>query len=475
MSSRFTFTRQAMADALTPADAAAGDTAAAKVTRGRAVLHRRPAGFDGQATSSPSADAGKAMRVAAHHFLVNRIPLSLVQSGDRPKILREAAPLVREFVRINGYALTSAELDALAVAATDELVGFGPLEPLLKDESVSDILVNGPHRVFVERNGLLERSTVSFDSDAHLLQIIQKIVARVGRRIDEANPMADARLPDGSRFNAAIPPLAIDGPLVSIRKFSRRLLLLDDLVASGTLDPAMATLLAVAVRSRVSIVIAGGTGSGKTTLLNALSSEIQDGERLITIEDAAELQLQQSHVVRLETRAPNVEGTGEVRQRELLRNALRMRPDRIIIGEVRGEEAFDMMQAMNTGHEGSMTTVHANNPRDTLARIEQMIGMAGLPMSAESIREQVAAAVRLVVHIARLSDGSRRITSISELLGLTGDAFKMQEIFRFRESKRDETGRIHGRYVYSGVRPNFASRVHGADAAALDAHLTGAR
>jgi len=466
VTSRFTFARQ------TTAPAAQADREPGGPAIGGRYAGPGNGADHGQAAVPPGDE--RALRVEAHHFLINRLPLSLVQGGDRLALRRAVEPLVREFLRLGGHALTASELDALVTSVTDELTGFGPLEPLLEDETISDILINGHRTIFVERDGRLERSTVRFDSEAHLMQIIHKIVGRVGRRIDEQNPMADARLPDGSRFNAAIPPLALDGPLVSIRKFSRRKLSLEDLVDAGALSRAMADVLAIAVRSRVSIVIAGGTGSGKTTLLNALSAEIRSDERLITIEDAAELQLQQPHVVRLETRAPNVEGRGEVRQRDLLRNALRMRPDRIIVGEVRGEEAFDMMQAMNTGHEGSMTTVHANSPRDTLARIEQMLGMAGIPMSTSSIRAQVASAVHLIVQIARFHDGSRRITAIAEVDGMSDGEIRLVELFRFREQGADEEGRVLGRFTGVGVRPRFAARVHGAEATALAAHVGGA-
>src|SRR6202049_3940571 len=339
------------------------------------------------------------------------------------------------------------------------MIGLGPLEPLLKDPSINDILINGHECIYVERHGLLERSVVRFKDEAHLLRIVNKIVAAVGRRVDEMHPLCDARLLDGSRFNVAIRPVAVDGPLVSIRKFSKKPLHLDRLVEVDALRPQMAELLAAAVKARVTCVISGGTGSGKTTMLNALSAFISDKERLITIEDAAELQLQQPHVGRLESRPPNIEGKGEIRQRELVKNALRMRPDRIILGECRGEEAFDMLQAMNTGHEGSMATIHANTPRDALTRLEQMIGMAGLPMTVASIRGQIAAAIRLIVQLQRLSDGKRKVTSVAEVTGLEGDIIQMPEIFKTLRTGTAEDGTVQGHFQATGVRPRFLTEL----------------
>jgi pilus assembly protein CpaF len=326
---------------------------------------------------------------------------------------------------------------------------------LLNDETVSDILINTPFQVYVERFGLLELTPVRFASDDHLIRTVNKIVSAVGRRVDESSPMVDARLADGSRVNVAIKPIAVDGALVSIRKFSKRPYTLGRLVENASTAGAMKDLLTAAVKGRISMVVSGGTGSGKTTLLNALSAEISHKERLITIEDAAELQLQQPHVARMETRPPSLDGRGEIRQRELLKNALRMRPDRIIVGECRGEEAFDMLQAMNTGHEGSMTTVHANTPRDALSRLEQMVGMAGMPMSQTSIRAQIASAVRVIVQTQRLSDGTRRMTSISEITGMEGDVIQMQEIYRFVRTGRTDDGTILGEFRATGVRPRF--------------------
>jgi pilus assembly protein CpaF len=334
------------------------------------------------------------------------------------------------------------------------MIGFGPIEPLLKDPTVNDILINTHKTCYVERFGRLERTRVHFKDEAHLLRIINKIVAGIGRRVDESSPMVDARLPDGSRVNIAIKPISVDGPMVSIRKFSEKPFSMEKLVEVGSIRPQMVDLLHAAVQGRISMVISGGTGSGKTTLLNALSNFVPADERLITIEDAAELQLQQPHVGRLETRPANAEGKGEIRQRELVKNALRMRPDRIIVGECRGEEAFDMLQAMNTGHEGSMTTIHANTPRDAMKRLEQMVAMASLGMSPSSIRSTIASAIKLMVQLQRLPDGKRRVTSITEITGMEGEVIQMQEIYRFVKERTDEHG-IHGAYRATGVRPTF--------------------
>jgi pilus assembly protein CpaF len=335
----------------------------------------------------------------------------------------------------------------------DEMVGLGPIEPLLQDDSIADILINGPFQVYVERRGELEATPVRFRDNDHLLRIVNRIVATVGRRIDESQPMVDARLPDGSRVNAAISPVAIDGAAVSIRKFSKKPFNLERLVEFGAMPACVAEFLHGAVRARVSTVISGGTGSGKTTLLNALSSAISIKERLITIEDAAELQLQQPHVVRLETRPPNIEGKGEIRQRELVKNALRMRPDRVILGEVRGEEAFDMLQAMNTGHEGSMATIHANTPRDAITRLEQMVAMSGMALTPESIRGQIGSAVQLIIQVMRLSDGKRRLTSVTEITGMEGQVVQMQEIFAFHRIATDADGTVQGEFRATGLRP----------------------
>ena len=336
-----------------------------------------------------------------------------------------------------------------------EMTGFGPIEPLLKDPTVSDILINTHNLCFVERFGRLERANVRFKDEAHLLRIINKIVSGIGRRVDELSPMVDARLPDGSRVNVAIRPVSVDGPLVSIRKFAEKPYNIERLIETGTLCPPMGDLLKAAVRGRISLIISGGTGTGKTTLLNALSHFIPSEERLITIEDAAELQLQQLHVGRLETRPPNIEGKGEIRQRDLVKNALRMRPDRIIIGECRGEEAFDMMQAMNTGHEGSMTTIHANSPRDALKRLEQMVAMAGMGLPIPSVRSQIASAITIIMQLQRLPDGRRRLISIDEIDGMEGEVIRMHEIFRFVKERTDGSGNIVGYFAASGIRPQF--------------------
>jgi pilus assembly protein CpaF len=363
--------------------------------------------------------------------------------------------LVAQYVVNERLALNTRELNDFVSEIIDEMTGLGPIEPLLKDPSVSDILINGHECVYVERGGMLEPTPVRFKDEQHLIRIVNKIVSAVGRRVDESHPMCDARLLDGSRVNVAVRPIAVDGPLVSIRKFSKKPFNLNKLVEIGAIRPQMAELLAAAVKARVTLIISGGTGSGKTTMLNALSAFISEKERLLTIEDAAELQLQQPHVGRMETRPPNTEGKGEIRQRELVKNALRMRPDRIILGECRGEEAFDMLQAMNTGHEGSMATIHANNPRDAISRLEQMIGMAGLPMTIASTRGQIASAIRVIVQLQRLSDGKRRVTSIAEITGMEGDILQMQEIYKFVRTGTADDGSVQGHFQATGVRPRF--------------------
>jgi pilus assembly protein CpaF len=394
-------------------------------------------------------------KVRLHRRLIEETNLSALEKLPEHEIRQHIQQLVSQYILVERLALNARELNEFVSEILDEMTGLGPLEPLLKDPSISDILINGHECVYVERGGMLEPTPVRFKDESHLLRIVNKIVAAVGRRVDESHPMCDARLMDGSRVNVAVRPIAVDGPLVSIRKFSKKPFHLNKLVEIGALRPAMAELLAAAVKSRITLIISGGTGSGKTTMLNALSSFISEKERLLTIEDAAELQLQQPHVGRMETRPPNVEGKGEIRQRELVKNALRMRPDRIILGECRGEEAFDMLQAMNTGHEGSMATVHANTPRDAISRLEQMIGMAGLPMTIASVRGQIAAAIRLIVQLQRLSDGKRRVTSIAEITGLEGDILQMQEIFKFVRTGTGEDGTVLGHFQATGVRPRF--------------------
>ncbi|MGV3512820.1 MAG: CpaF family protein [Novosphingobium sp.] len=395
------------------------------------------------------------IKVDIHRELLERVNLALIERFSREELARELGPVIDEIIAERSLALNRYEKADLVDEILDELVGLGPLEPLLKDETISDILVNGSETVFVERRGILERAPTRFKDEKHLLRIIQKIVSAVGRRVDEASPFVDARLADGSRVNAIIAPLAIDGSLLSIRKFSKTPISMGRMVEFESLTEEMATLLQAIVQGRLNIIISGGTGSGKTTMLNALSSYINGHERIVTIEDSAELQLQQDHVARLETRPANIEGRGEVNQRDLVRNALRMRPDRIVLGECRSGEAFDMLQAMNTGHDGSMTTVHANTPRDALARIEQMVGMAGLEMSMRTIRAQIVSAINVVIQVGRLPDGRRKTLSISEVTGMEGEVISMQEIFRFRQSGRDADGRVLGQFEATGVRPHF--------------------
>jgi pilus assembly protein CpaF len=394
-------------------------------------------------------------KLKLHARIIDEFNLALLEKLPRAELVRQVQAYVADYVRNEKISLNQRELQVFADEILDEMTGFGPIEPLLKDPTVTDILINTHKTCFVERFGKLGPAKVHFKDEAHLLRIIGKIAAGVGRRVDESSPMVDARLPDGSRVNIAVRPVAIDGPLVSIRKFSERPFDMARLVQLDALRPAMADLMKAAVHGRISLVITGGTGSGKTTLLNALSAFIPEHERLITIEDAAELQLQQPHVGRLETRPPNAEGRGEIRQRELVKNALRMRPDRIIIGECRGEEAFDMLQAMNTGHEGSMTTVHANSPRDALKRLEQMVGMAGMAMTVSSIRSQMSSAITLVIQVQRLPDGKRRVTSISEVTGVEDDVVQMNEIYFFAKESTDEKGNIRGSFRATGARPAF--------------------
>ncbi len=396
-------------------------------------------------------------KVRLHRKLIDDLNLASLERLPKDELRRQIGELVADYVRTERILLNGRELEAFATEVFDELTGLGPLEPLLKDATISDILINTHEKVYVERNGKLEPATIRFKDEAHLLRIVNKIVGAVGRRVDESQPMIDARLADGSRINVAVRPIAVDGPLVSIRKFAEQGFDLEKLTAVGSLSERMAAFLGPCVRSRMTVLISGGTGSGKTTLLNALSAHIAHNERLITIEDAAELRLQQPHVGRLETRPPNLEGRGEIRQRELVKNALRMRPDRIILGEVRGEEAFDMLQAMNTGHEGSMATIHANNPRDAIGRLSQMIGMAGLSMSEQSIRAQIASAIKIIVQLQRFSDGRRRIVSIAEVTGMERDVIQMQEIFKFVRTGTTNEGQIRGNYAATGLRPAFAN------------------
>src|SRR5271167_4429842 len=397
-----------------------------------------------------------------HGKLVDKLDLSRVSDLEGDTLRREIRLVVERLCDTENPLLNRMERERLIDEVLDETFGFGPLEALLKDPTISDILINGPHKIFVERRGKLETTDVKFRDNDHLLQIIDRIVSKVGRRVDETSPMVDARLPDGSRVNAIIPPLALDGASVSIRRFGANPLKLEDLLNYKAFTPEMAMLMEACIKARLNIIISGGTGCGKTTLLNTLSSFIPHDERVITIEDAAELQLQQDHVVRLETRPPNIEGKGAVLTRDLVRNALRMRPERIIIGECRGPEALDMLQAMNTGHAGSMTTLHANTTRDAQSRLETMIMMAGLDLPIKAMRQQISSAVDLIIQANRLQGGPRKITSISEVLGMEGDVIIMQEIFRFKQIGIDQNGRCHGQYEASGVRPAFIPRLEAA-------------
>lgn len=413
----------------------------------------------GDAGAFAKRDKHTELKVELHQRLLDLINLQALDQMSREQIEAEVGDIVVEELAKQNHALNHSERKQLVGDILDELLGLGPLEPLLKDPTVTDILVNGHRRVFTERYGILEPSPVRFKDERHLLRIIQKIVSAVGRRIDESSPMVDARLADGSRVNAVVPPLALDGCLLSIRKFARVPISMERLIEIGSIPPQVAEVLQGVVGSRRNVLISGGTGSGKTTLLNAMSAFIDDRERIVTIEDSAELQLQQEHVVRLETRPPNIEGRGEVTQRELVKNALRMRPDRIILGEVRAGEAFDMLQAMNTGHEGSMTTVHANTTRDALSRVEQMIGMSGIDIPARSSRAQIASAIHIVIQVARLADGRRKLVSISELTGMEGEVITMQEIFRFRQTGVTSDGVVQGRFEATGIRPRFLDQV----------------
>jgi len=413
----------------------------------------------GDAGAFAKRDMHTDLKVELHQRLINQINLAALDSMSRQQIEAEVGDIVYEELAQQNHALNNTERKALVSDVLDELLGLGPVEPLLKDPTITDILINGPSQVFVERYGVLEPTAVSFKDEKHLIRIIQKIVSAVGRRIDESSPMVDARLADGSRVNAIVPPLAIDGASMSIRKFAKVPIGMDRLIEIGSVPAPVAEVLKAVVKARRNVLISGGTGSGKTTMLNAMSAYIDDRERIVTIEDSAELQLQQDHVVRLETRPPNIEGRGEIGQRDLVKNALRMRPDRIIVGEVRAGEAFDMLQAMNTGHDGSMTTVHANTPRDALSRIEQMIGMSGIDIPVRSSRAQIASALHVVIQIGRLSDGRRRLLSLSELTGMEGDVVTMQEIFRYRQTGVSPEGQVVGKFEATGIRPKFIEQV----------------
>jgi pilus assembly protein CpaF len=400
-----------------------------------------------------------ALKAAIHRRLIQKLDLDRLNQLKREDVRREVGQILESLVAGESTPMNLQERERLSLEVLDEVFGLGPLERLLGDPTISDILVNNYKSVYVERRGLLEQTGIEFRDDAHLLSIIDRIVTAIGRRIDESSPMVDARLADGSRVNAIIPPLALDGPCLSIRRFQHERLGADDLVYNGSLTQPMLELLIGCVKARLNILISGGTGAGKTTMLNVLSSYISNRERIVTIEDAAELQLHQDHVVRLETRRPNIEGKGAIQQRQLVINSLRMRPDRIIVGEVRGEEALDMLQAMNTGHDGSLTTVHANSPRDALARLDTMVAMSNLNIPAVAVRRQIASAIQVVVQISRLSDGTRKMTSLSEITGMEGEIITMQEIFAFKKQGVRDTGEVIGEFMPTGVRPKFAEQL----------------
>jgi pilus assembly protein CpaF len=404
------------------------------------------------------AAAAKAVFERIQIALLERIDASAAAKLPREELQRQIAELIGEIVAEEKLSLTSREQQTLTTTLVDDMVGLGPLEPLLADESINDIMVNGPHQVYVERKGKLELTEVRFRDNPHVMNVAQRIVTRVGRRVDETCPIADARLPDGSRVNVIAPPLAIDGCSISIRKFSKKTITLDVMTRQGNISENLAKVLKIGAACRLNIIISGGTGSGKTTMLNAMSQLIDPAERVVTIEDAAELQLQQPHVVRLETRPPNLEGTGEITMRDLVKNALRMRPDRIICGEVRGPEALDMLQAMNTGHDGSMCTLHANNPREALTRMENMIGMASVNLPSKAVRTQIVGAVNLIVQVSRMRDGVRRVTHVTEIIGMEGEVITTQDLFTFEFQGESREGTLIGQYKSSGVRPHFTKR-----------------
>ena len=412
-----------------------------------------------QASGAELASHYQELKGRLHHRVIEMLDLTAINSMSQEAVTGQLTKLIEQLLQQESVPLNQRERTQLAQDILHEVLGLGPLEPLLADQTVNDILVNGYKQVFVERYGRLELTSVRFQDDAHLKKIIERIVARVGRRIDESVPMVDARLADGSRVNAIISPLAIDGPSLSIRKFSKDPLQLHHLVEKRSLTPEIGELLKAIVQARLNVLISGGTGSGKTTLLNVLSGFIPNNERIVTIEDAAELQLRQEHVVRLETRPANIEGKGEIGQRELVKNALRMRPDRIILGEVRGAESLDMLQAMNTGHDGSLTTVHANSCRDALTRIETLVSMAGFNLAAEAMRHYVSSALDVIIQIARLSDGTRKLISVQEVVGMEGDLITLQELFTFQQTGLDENRKVKGRFKATGVRPKFAERL----------------
>jgi pilus assembly protein CpaF len=431
-------------------------------------LARKGEAESGTAADSPARGTAagsppyQELKSTIHRRLIDRLDLSTVADLTAEQLSGIIKTVVENMIAQEGIPLSRPERDRLVVEIQNETMGLGPLEPLLSDTEITDILVNGPHGVFVERRGKIEKTDVCFKDNEHLMAVIERIVSKVGRRVDEASPMVDARLADGSRVNVIIPPLAIDGPALSIRRFGVKPLKMENLLANGSLTAEMAAAFEAMVKARMNILVSGGTGAGKTTFLNALSSSIPDDERIITVEDAAELIMQQEHTVRLETRPPNIEGKGAITQRDLVRNALRMRPDRIIVGEVRGGEALDMLQAMNTGHDGSISTIHANAPRDALSRIETMVLMAGFDLPSKAIREQIASALNVILQLSRMSDGTRKVVTVSEVTGMEGDVVVMQDIFVFEKRGVDRDGKVLGEHRATGVRPKFLDAVHAA-------------
>jgi len=419
-----------------------------------------PDGVQRMPAGTPAPEEYFELKTRIHDRLLDMVDLSVIETLDRD-ILKSQIKLLVERILSEDLAsmpLNSIERRLLVSEIQDEVMGLGPLEPFLQDPTISDILVNTYRKIYVERFGKLETTDARFKDNPHLMKIIDRIVSSIGRRIDESSPMVDARLTDGSRVNAIIPPLAVDGPILSIRRFAVEPLEMQDLIQFRTLTPQIGEILKGIVRTRLNVIISGGTGSGKTTLLNVLSRFIPANERIVTIEDPTELQLKQEHVVRLETRPPNIEGKGEVTQRDLVKNSLRMRPDRIIVGEVRGQEAFDMLQAMNTGHDGSLTTIHANSPRDALMRVETMVAMAALEIPAEFLRRYISSAINVIIHVARLPDGTRKVTSLQEITGMEGSVVTLQEIFSFQKTRMDADGKVRGKFIFHGVRPHFVEK-----------------
>jgi pilus assembly protein CpaF len=434
--------------------------------RGREILERRNGPREEAPIVGQTLDAKERgqttyyeLKTRIHGQLIERLDLAKLDALPREHVQQQIRRIVEDMLALDETPLSRKERDDLVIEIEHETFGLGPIEPLMQDPTVSDILVNGAREIYVERHGKLERTRVTFRDDTHLLQVIDRIVSAVGRRVDESSPMVDARLPDGSRVNAIIPPLALDGPVLSIRRFAKDPLRMADLIEFGTITPALAEILRATVQARLNILVSGGTGAGKTTMLNVLSNAIPNTERIVTIEDSAELQLQQDHVVRLETRPSNIEGQGAVSQRDLVRNALRMRPDRIVVGEVRGAEVLDMLQAMNTGHDGSLSTVHANSTRDALSRIETMVLMSGLSLPMRAMRDYVASALDLVVHVSRLSDGTRKVVRVTEIVGMEEDVVTTQDIFTFDQQGIDSGGRVIGFHRATGVRPKFTERL----------------